>query len=88
MWISDASVARWQNINSAIPENPSKFSNEPIDLTFVVGNDRVIYNAGGRFRGLWRGYGSPVNSGAYDSSTCSVSSRAEGSFPDTASLPA
>ncbi|MCE9613576.1 MAG: lamin tail domain-containing protein [Lentisphaerae bacterium] len=59
LWITDVNVNRWQTIPGGT------HSNEPIDLTLVYGGYRVIYNAGGRYRGLWRPYGSPVSSGGY-----------------------
>ena len=37
-------------------------SNEPIDGTFVYGNWRAIYNAGGRYRGGWRTFNGPTGS--------------------------
>lgn len=61
LWMTDANVSRWQTISGSA----SKYSNEPIDLTFVYGDYRVIYGAGGRYRGLWRPYASPIDSGAY-----------------------
>jgi hypothetical protein len=59
LWISSTNLSRWAEVPAG------KYSNEPIDLTFVGGPGRVIYNATGRFRGLWRSYDSPVSSGAY-----------------------
>jgi hypothetical protein len=59
LWISSANVSRWATVPGG------KYSNEPIDLTLNIGGFRAIYNAAGRFRGLWRNYGSPVDSGAY-----------------------
>ena len=61
LWISSNNVSRWTTANGA----NSRYSNEPIDLTFVCGRYRAIYNAMGRWRGLWRGYTSPENTGAY-----------------------
>ncbi|MFT5241413.1 MAG: hypothetical protein ACI9X0_002394 [Kiritimatiellia bacterium] len=59
MWMTDANAARWTSLPGG------KYSNEPQDLTFVYAPYRVIYATSGRYRGLWRGYGSPINSGAY-----------------------
>ncbi len=61
LWLSEPSISRWMNISGSL----SKFSNEHIDHTFVAGDYRVIYNAGARWRGLWRGYNQPHDSGAY-----------------------
>ncbi len=59
LWLTSASVTRWTSLQAG----NSKYSNEPIDLTLVCGGFRAIYNAGGRWRGLWRGYSSPVAAG-------------------------
>jgi hypothetical protein len=59
MWMTAANVDRWNTIPGG------KYSNEPQHLTFVYGPYRAIYNAGARWRGLWRGYSTPVSSGAY-----------------------
>lgn len=37
-------------------------SDEPLDLTFVSGSERVIYNASARYRGNWRVYNGPAGS--------------------------
>jgi len=58
-WITAANINRWTTITGG------RYSNEPIDVTFVSGDYRVIYNAGARWRGLWRSYGNPCDSGAY-----------------------
>ena len=50
-----ANVNRWNTISGGY----SRYSNEPIDLTFVVGNYRVIYPAAGRYHGLWRDFTTP-----------------------------
>ena len=59
LWLTAANVNRWQTIAGG------KYSNEPIATTVVYDGRHVEYNAGARFRGLWRGYGSPETSGAY-----------------------
>ena len=59
LWMTQTNVTRWTSIPGG------NYSNEPHDLTFVYGNYRAIYNAGGRWRGNWRYYLSPVNAGAY-----------------------
>jgi hypothetical protein len=60
MWMSSNNVKAWTS-------RPTR-SDEPLDMTFVSGTDRVIYNASVRYRGNWRGYNGP------DSSTrCSYS---------------
>ncbi|MEM7390972.1 MAG: lamin tail domain-containing protein, partial [Verrucomicrobiota bacterium] len=61
LWLNAANVTRWTSISGG----QSRYSNEPIDLTFVCGNYRAIYGGTGRWRGLWRPYSTPVNSGAY-----------------------
>jgi hypothetical protein len=62
LWISATNVSRW-----AAEE---KMSNNPKDLTFIYGTNRVIYNAGGMFHGSpyhSPGYNSPVGNGCdYD----------------------
>jgi hypothetical protein len=62
MWISATNVARWSA--------EEKMSNNPKDLTFIYGTNRVIYNASGMFHGSpyhSPGYNSPVgNSCDYD----------------------
>jgi hypothetical protein len=61
MWMSDINFTRWTTISG----DKSKWSNEPIDVTLAVGDYRVIYNAGARWRGLWRPYSNPTTQGAY-----------------------
>lgn len=66
MWITQTNVWYWQNLSPLIDgTNNSRYSNEPVDITFVSGGDHLFYNATARFRGLWRSYGSPEDSGAY-----------------------
>ena len=57
MWITAANVTRWQTL--------ANYSNEPIDVTLAIGDYRVIYNGGARWRGLWRPFGDPVTQGHY-----------------------
>ena len=66
LWLTAANVERWMTLAGPEP-NKSRFSNEPIDITFVSDDYRVIYNADARWRGgPWRsGYNSPEDSGAY-----------------------
>ncbi len=52
-WISQTNVSRW-----SLEE---KMSNKPKDVTFVLGTNRVIYDAGAWF------HGSPYHSPSYDS---------------------
>ncbi|MDP6545922.1 MAG: lamin tail domain-containing protein, partial [Phycisphaerae bacterium] len=56
-WMTEADRAQWQN--------RQKHSDHPIHGTFVYGDFRVIYNAGGRFRGSpWiRSNGNPETLG-------------------------
>ena len=55
LWLSQTNVSRW-----AAEE---KMSNNPKDLTFIYGANRIIYNAGGWF------HGSPYHAPSYDSPT-------------------
>ena len=66
MWLTAANVDRWMTLAGPDP-NKSKFSNEPIDVTFVIDDQRAIYNGGARWRGgPWRSnYNSPEDSGSY-----------------------
>ncbi len=59
MWMTQSNIDLWNLIPGG------KYSNEPQHLTFAYGPYRAIYNAGARWRGLWRGYSTPVSSGAY-----------------------
>ena len=55
VWMTQAVLNRWSA--------REQLSNEPLDVTFVYGNQRVIYNAGGLYTGSpykTRSYGSPV----------------------------
>ncbi len=52
-WISQINVTRWAT--------EEKMSNNPKDITFIYGTNRIIYNAGGWF------HGSPYHSPGYDS---------------------
>lgn len=51
LWITQAAFSTWSN--------RPKLNNTPLDFTFVLGNQRVIYNAKGLFAG------SPYISGGY-----------------------
>jgi hypothetical protein len=59
LWMTQDTINRWTSIPGG------KYSDEPHDLTFVFGPYRAIYNAGGRWRGNWRFFMSPDDSGAY-----------------------
>src|SRR5207249_2592311 len=55
LWITQATLDRWST--------REKLSNKPLDATFVLGNYRVIYNAGGEYSGSpfhAPGYNSPI----------------------------
>jgi Lamin Tail Domain/CotH kinase protein/Putative Ig domain len=52
-WITKTNVDRWSA--------EEKMSNNPKDLTFIYGTNRIVYNAGGFF------HGSPYHSPAYNS---------------------
>jgi CotH protein/lamin tail-like protein/Ig-like domain-containing protein len=55
LWLTAANISRWTA--------REKLSNEPLDSTFVYGNFRVVYNAGGRYRGspwIRPGYNGPT----------------------------
>jgi hypothetical protein len=54
VWITAATISNWSN-----PEK--KLSNEPFDVTFVYGNDKVVYNVGAHYSG------SPYTSPSYNS---------------------
>lgn len=43
LWVTQANSESWRN--------RPVMSNEPVESTFVYGNSRVVYNAGGRFAG-------------------------------------
>ena len=53
MWLSQATIDKWVA--------DERMSNDPKDITFIYGTNRVIYNAGGWF------HGSPYHSPGYDS---------------------
>ncbi len=55
MWITQSNVTYWSN--------REKMSNEPLDITFVYGGDRVVYGAGSHYSG------SNYTVGGYDSPT-------------------
>lgn len=58
LWLTAATVTTWRN-------RPI-LSNEELDGTFVYGNQRVVYNAGGRYSGSpWHqgSYSSPISTG-------------------------
>ncbi len=58
MWMTKTNVSRWTS--------REKLSNDPLDLTLVYGNSRVIYNAGGQYSGSpyhapgWTGPGGAI----------------------------
>ncbi|MGC8888187.1 MAG: lamin tail domain-containing protein [Verrucomicrobiia bacterium] len=52
-WISQKTMNRWIS--------REKMSNDPLDITFIYGTNRVIYNAGGEYSG------SPYHSPGYNS---------------------
>ncbi len=52
-WVTQTNVDRWST--------EEKMSNKPKDVTFILGTNRVIYNAGAWF------HGSPYHSPSYDS---------------------
>ena len=55
LWMTQANINTWAT--------REKLSNEALDGTFVYGNSRAVYNAGGRYRGspfIRPGYNSPV----------------------------
>lgn len=54
MWMTASNVEAWN-------ARPAR-SDEPLDLTFVSGSERVIYNASARYRGNWRVYNGPAGS--------------------------
>ena len=56
IWAKQETVDEWTS--------RERGSNEPLDVTFVYGNYRIIYNAGALYSGSpfhWGGYSSPVN---------------------------
>ena len=55
IWMTQATFSRWTA--------REKLSNDPLDVTFVYGNDRVVYNVGALFSG------SPFHSPSYTSPT-------------------
>src|ERR1051326_484040 len=62
LWLSQTNVSRW-----SLEE---KMSNNPKDVTFIYGTNRIVYNAGAWFHGSpyhSPGYNSPVGAGCdYD----------------------
>jgi hypothetical protein len=55
LWMTSANISRWTT--------RERLSNEPLDATYVYGNHRAIYNAGGRYRGspwIRPGYNGPT----------------------------
>jgi hypothetical protein len=56
LWMTQATLNRWNN--------NLKLDNSDNDVTFVLGNERVIYNAGARYKG------SPYISPGYCGATC------------------
>ena len=57
IWMTDAVLSEWTSRH--------RRSNEPLEVTFVYEDNRVIYNAGARYRGGWRNYSSPTAAGSY-----------------------
>ncbi len=61
-WMTQATLNQWAN--------GGNLSNDPLDITFVYGNSRVVYNAGGRYAAspAWSpGFNSPIgNQCGYD----------------------
>lgn len=56
IWMTQATLATWNN--------RSKLDNTPLDITFALGDQRVIYNAQGRYKG------SPYIAPGYCGATC------------------
>ncbi len=59
LWIGRENLQEWNS--------RPQLSNEPLDSTFVYGDFRAVYNAGGRYRGspwLRHGYSGPASSQA------------------------
>ncbi len=59
VWVGPENLREW--------ESRARLSNELLPVTFVSGEDRVIYTAEGRYRGspfIRPGYGSPANAAA------------------------
>ncbi len=54
IWMTDANITEW--------ETRHERDNEELDCTFVYGNERVIYNAGARYRGNFRSFNGPTGS--------------------------
>ncbi len=57
LWMTQATATRWTSRN--------KLNNAPLDVTFVYGNERVIYNMGAMFAGspyISPGYSTPSGS--------------------------
>ena len=55
MWFTDKTRTEW--------ENREQGSDDPLDATFVYGNERAIYNVGAYYHGSpwhWTGYDSPL----------------------------
>ncbi len=63
MWLSQTNAFLWTSICGP---TYSKYSNEPLGLTLVLGNYRAIYNCGGRWHGFWRDYDNATDSGSYN----------------------
>lgn len=53
IWLTQQTISRWSA--------RERLSNKPLDMTFIHGNSRVIYNAGAQYSG------SPFHSPGYDS---------------------
>ncbi len=67
VWMTQATLNKWNG--------NSRLDNSPYDVTFVLGDERVIYNATGRFKG------SPYISPGYCGATCGRCGYAIG-FPE------
>jgi len=65
LWFTDQTRTTW--------ENREQGSNDPLDATFVYGNERAIYNVGTYYHGSpwhWTGYDSPMAAVAPITSRC------------------
>jgi hypothetical protein len=62
VWCTAENYQRWQNIHGGTYD---QYSNEYLDLTFVVGDYRVINLSSGRFKGLSRAYTDPQVDGHF-----------------------
>ena len=71
VWCTAENTNRWERIHGTNTGegdhrfDNDQFSNEYLDLTFVVGDYRVINLSGGRFKGLSRAYTNPQIDGHF-----------------------